>query len=469
MSLDDEDDIIEDEAPIPVKKPPPPPSSPFEPITDYGDNEPAPTGDVHAASGGSSSGTDAKLQRIRNTSVKVALTANDAIVVPKVTAFQKYLNAQLEKKKQKRQEKANEEEEEEEEEEDVGDDSDKDPEYKRGNDGDDESSDEEEEEVEEVPVVVTKQNKKKNSAKKPAAIASDSSYRPGKDKKTEKQLRIEKKKVRDAAITRKQLPLAPRKPSPTKPAAEVVIDDDNEIPPSSAAQFNPHPYHDENSDQYWRSGGGSSWQPSDFTGLNDETAEPTMLLTGTALNSAVSELARSGNPDDFKFRVLLSVMTANHNQMMQRITETSNGVEDLYYQLRVVIGLKNQAQQFFVLKGTSEMFEQLVETISRFISFPMFHESQLIYLQDLLKEHPLLYFLIVIFVQSASMGGDVFMSARGVWGKLITDRLSRRIAWCGFGQMDEDGYARIGSNKKRMFMLRKACPDVRNLIYGKKT
>jgi hypothetical protein len=64
------------------------------------------------------------------------------------------------------------------------------------------------------------------------------------------------------------------------------------------------------------------------------------------------------------------------------------------------------------------------------------------------------------------MGGDVFMSGRGVWGKFISDRLSRRVAWCGFGAVDEDGFAKVGSSKKRLFMLRKICPDVRNLIYG---
>jgi hypothetical protein len=79
----------------------------------------------------------------------------------------------------------------------------------------------------------------------------------------------------------------------------------------------------------------------------------------------------------------------------------------------------------------------------------------------------MVYFLIVIFAQSASAGGDVFMSGRGVWIKLITDRLSAKIAWCGFGQTDEEGYVKVGSAKKKLFMIRKKCPEVRNLIYGK--
>ena len=62
---------------------------------------------------------------------------------------------------------------------------------------------------------------------------------------------------------------------------------------------------------------------------------------------------------------------------------------------------------------------------------------------------------------------DVYMSARGIWNKLYSDRLTRRLAWCGFGTPDEDGMGRVGSAKHRLYMFRQTCPNVRNLLYGK--
>jgi len=64
------------------------------------------------------------------------------------------------------------------------------------------------------------------------------------------------------------------------------------------------------------------------------------------------------------------------------------------------------------------------------------------------------------------MGGDVFVSARGIWNKVFTDRLSRRIAWASIGEGDEEGKKKIAGSQRMLYMIRQNCPHLRDLIFG---
>jgi hypothetical protein len=100
----------------------------------------------------------------------------------------------------------------------------------------------------------------------------------------------------------------------------------------------------------------------------------------TDLNLFGGFFSNTTDAENFKWLVLLLLIQGNNHDMQRRITNQSNHVKDLKFQLRIVIGLENQAKKFFVLRLYKEI-ESLVKLIESFASFPMWHKAEIKFLQ----------------------------------------------------------------------------------------
>jgi hypothetical protein len=322
-----------------------------------------------------------------------------------------------------------------------------------------------------------KKKKKKLKSRNPPE--TDSSYRPNKEFKSKKEKRLLKKRESNAAGAEVNLN-QPIVPSPTRinRPSTVVISAYNDYYDDYRQQpraINDNENHGEEYGEEYEDTAG------DLMAFQDLTPD---------LQSGVRDLLDSTDPADNNLKILLSVVLQRTSAIQKQASEQADQIAQLKSQVKVLIGLKGRNKLFFILKGDSSLFHEMVNTIKRYIQFPLFHIKQLNFLEKLLGRFPFIFFVVVshsaflinycpfsncfdfffaqvVFFQSASMGGDVYMSARGIWNKLFTDRLTRRLAWAGFGQLDDEGYAKVGAAKRRLFMFRQVCPNVRNLVYGK--
>ena len=48
---------------------------------------------------------------------------------------------------------------------------------------------------------------------------------------------------------------------------------------------------------------------------------------------------------------------------------------------------------------------------------------------------------------------------------MISDRLTTKIAWCGFGEPNDEGCRKVGGSKKPLYMFRALHSHLRNLMY----
>jgi hypothetical protein len=265
-----------------------------------------------------------------------------------------------------------------------GDDSDKDIDF-RPTDAEIENAEvDDDEAISEADENVTMPPKNKKKKKAGRIVASDSSYRPDKSHLSEKQKRAKKKRESNAAGADVILN-TPIVPSPTHiRSSTVMIESYNDYyndhrQPSSSHAGNNNETQNDGETEYEDTAG-------DLMALQDLTPD---------LQSGVRDLLASTDPADDNMKILLAVVLQRTSGIKKQADDQAAKIDQLKNQVRILIGLKGRNKLFFILKGDSGLFAEMVNTIKRYIQFPLFHMKQLAFLEKILERFPFLFFVVV--------------------------------------------------------------------------
>jgi hypothetical protein len=257
---------------------------------------------------------------------------------------------------------------------------------------------------------VTVSKKKKKSSRN---VASDSSYRPDKSHLNEQQKRAKKKRESNATGAGVKLN-TPIVPSPTKirPSRITVITAANDSQENARntrhSRNNDHDDQfdgDDNYDDGTNYGAGGEDQNGEDFGEDqngedfgeDQNGEDSLKINdlSPSLRNDVRHLLTSDNAEDEKFQLLLSVILERTGGMRETQMKHDDELATLREQLRILIGLKGQNKIFFVFKGDSNLFTDMVTELKRFLHFPMYHLRQVTFLEKILDRFPLVFFVLV--------------------------------------------------------------------------